>query len=40
MPAGCHILLRKGGTLTMHCYTGNGTGKPAMYHHLARVHYW
>jgi hypothetical protein len=40
LPAGCHILVRKGETLYMHCYTGNGTGKPAMYHHLARVYYW
>jgi len=40
LPAGCHVLIRKGETLYMHCYTGNGTGHPAMYHHLARVYYW
>jgi hypothetical protein len=40
MPAGCHILVRKGETLYMHTYTGNGTGGPRMFHHLVRVYYW
>lgn len=40
MPAGCYVLVRAGERLYMHTYTGNGTGAPRMYHHLARIYYW
>jgi len=40
MPAGCHVLVPEGATLYMHTYTGNGSGRGLMFHHLARVYYW
>ena len=39
-PAGTHILVRKGETLWMHTYTGNGTDRPLAFHHCVRVYYW
>ena len=38
-PAGCHILVRKGETLYMHCYAAHGHGR-AMFHHAVRIYYW
>ena len=40
MPAGCHVFVPAGATLYMHTYTGNGSGRGLMFHHLARVYYW
>jgi hypothetical protein len=39
MPAGCHVLVRKGQTLYMHCYAAHGRGS-AMFHHAVRIYYW
>ncbi len=39
MPAGCHMLVRKGETLYMHCYASHGLGR-AMFHHAVRAYYW
>jgi hypothetical protein len=39
MPAGCHILVRKGEQLYMHCYASHGRGR-AMFHHAVRLYYW
>lgn len=39
MPAGCHVLIKKGATLHMHCYAAHGRGN-AMFHHAVRIYYW
>jgi hypothetical protein len=40
MPAGCHILVRKGETLYMHCYAYNPAGDARAFHHMVKVYYW
>jgi hypothetical protein len=39
-PAGTYILVKKGETLWMHTYTGNGTDRALAFHHCVRVYYW
>jgi hypothetical protein len=41
LPAGTHVLVRRGETLHMHCYAANfSPGQPALFHHAVRVLYW
>jgi hypothetical protein len=41
LPAGTHILVRKGQRLYMHCYACNfGADQPKMFHHAVRLLYW
>jgi hypothetical protein len=41
LPAGTHVLVRKGETLYMHCYAHNfSPERKGYFHHMVRVLYW